>query len=88
MIIHGQYHQQILFHRLPHIYLKYLILCIDECLSIASHLRFLQAHVLPDCNGYNQYAVDNPAHRANNALIHDVAIFPVVFYFYGLYFQR
>lgn len=25
------------------------------CLSIASHLRALQAHVLPDCNGYNQY---------------------------------
>ena len=67
---------------------KYLILCIDECLSIASHLHVLQAHVLPDCNGYNQYAVENPAHRANNAPIHDVAIFPVVFYFYGLYFQR
>jgi hypothetical protein len=57
-------------------------------LSIASHLRVLQGHVLPDCNGYNQYAVENPAHRANNVPSHDVAIFPVVFYFYGLYFER
>ncbi len=71
----------------PNFYLKYLILCIDECLSIASHLRVLQAHVLPDCNGDNQYAVENPAHLANNAPSHDVAIFPVVFNFYGFYFQ-
>ena len=67
---------------------KYLILYIDGYLSIASHLRVLQAHVLPDCNGCNQYAFENLAHFANNAPIHDAAIFPVVFYFYGLCFER
>jgi len=88
LIIHSQYHQQKLLHRRPNCYLKYLILYIDECLSIASHLRVLQAHVLLDCNGYNQYAFENIAHFANNTPIHDAAIFPVVFYFYGLCFER
>ncbi len=88
MIIHSQFHQQKLLHRLPNFYLEYLILYIDEYLNIASHLRVLQVHVLTDCNGCNQYAFENPAHFANNAPIHDVAIFPVVFYFYGLCFER
>ena len=88
MIIHSQYHQQKLLQRRPNCYLKYLILYIDEYLNIASHLRVLQAHVLPDCNGCNQYVFENPAYLANNAPILDAAIFLVVFYFYGLCFER
>jgi hypothetical protein len=50
-------------------------------LNIASHLRVLPDHVLPDCNEYNQNVAGNHAHHVSNAPSHGAAKYPVASFF-------